>query len=115
MIKKDLDLRSLFVKNEQKSPEELAAAERELDLTGDLARKCLTHEDFNLYKKSYVKTEASLIDSMMIYTKNFVESDHGDVMKYALTMVRLFTKLQHLRYLIKNVEEDSKKGKKANA
>lgn len=107
---KDL-LKNIFATKDEK---ELAAsmkeAEKALDMTGDIARKCLGHEDFRTYREAYERTERITVDSLILYTKNFAEADKGDMQKYALTCMRLLTKLQDLRYLVRSIETDSKKG-----
>lgn len=104
-------LKNIFLTKDQKElNKQLQDAEKSIDLTGDIARKCLGHEDFRLYREQYKRTEASTIDALITYTKNFVESPTGDITKYAMTTMRLLTKLQDLRYLVRSIEIDSKKG-----
>ena len=102
-----IDLKKIF---QSEGARQIEDAEKSLDLTGDIARTCLATETFKTYRRDYEETEAHLVDTMILYTKNFVESDKGDLTKYALTMVRLMTRLQDLRYLVKRVESDAKKG-----
>ena len=96
--------------DEQKISNRLKDVDTELDHAGDLARKCLQYDDFKSYRKIYEKTESSLVDVLILYTKNFVESETGTIDKYAITVVRLITKLQNLRYLLKKIDSDSKRG-----
>lgn len=104
-------LNNIFAtKDEKELAQKLKDAEKSIDLTGDIARKCLGHEDFRQYREQYKRTEASIIDALISYTKNFVESPTGDITKYAMTTMRLLTKLQDLRYLVRSIESDSKKG-----
>lgn len=107
---KDL-LRNIFPnKDVKRTQQEISEAEKALVITGDIARRCLSHEDFRTYRESYERTEKTTVDALISYTKLFVESPNGDITKYALTTMRLLTKLQDLRYLVKSIESDSKKG-----
>lgn len=103
-----MDLMGFFQKVD--SLEKQKEAETSLNLAGDAARKCLSHDDFKRYKAAYEKAEEEMIDLMISYTKNFVESDKGDTGKYAMTMMRLVTKLQDFRALLWDIERDSKRG-----
>lgn len=106
-----MNLNDLFKpkKDILETEDEIMAAERSLNMVGDIARKCLQYDDFGQYKRYYERVESELVETMIKYTKNFVESDKGDCTKYALTMVRLMTKLQDYRFLLRQVELDSKK------
>jgi len=106
-----IDLKSVFTSKSQREIEaQLKEADRMIDLTGDIARQCLDYDSFKAYRETYKRTEESIVSTMITYTKNFVESDKGDTTKYALTMVRLLTKLHTLRYLLTSIEADARKG-----
>lgn len=107
---KDLDLKKMFVtKEEQEVKTLMIDADKALSITGELARKCLSYPDFKIFRESYERTERTIVDSLIIYTKNFVESPNGDITKYALTNVRMLTRLQDLRHLLRLVENAAKK------
>lgn len=89
--------------------DQVKEAEKAIDVSGDIARNCLANEDFKLFKDSYARAEVITIDAIIGYTKNFVESENVDLQKYALTIIRLTTKLENLRYLIRTVENTAKK------
>lgn len=100
-------IRSLFQPQDQKKNEQsIKDAEDQLRGLGELARKCLEAQDFKIYRVSYERTEASIVDALISYTKHFVENPGGDVTKYALTNVRLLTKLENLRFLLNSVQSD---------
>lgn len=106
-----IDIKDIFKRQTAKEVEEaLVAADKTLDVTGDLARRCLSSEDFQHYRRMYASAESSIIDALIIYTKNFAEGGVGDVTKYAFTVMRMLTKLQHLKHLIKSIESDAKRG-----
>lgn len=104
---KDL-LKNVFrIKDREK---EIKEAEKAIDLSGDIGRICLAYPDFKSYRESYERTEKITIDALIGYSKNFIESPHGDLNKYAMTTLRLLTKLETIRYLVRSIESDSKKG-----
>lgn len=103
---KDL-LKDLYKTSDEKKLKEI---EKAIDLTGDIGRQCLNMEQFKNYRKSYERTEKATLDALIGYSKSFIESPHGDINKYAMTVSRLLTKLETVRYMIRAVENDSKKG-----
>ena len=92
--------------------QDLEPTGKEMDKLALMAQKCLDSTDFVVYRKQFERVEASMIDSIITYTKAFVESDSGDTTKYALNMVRIITRFQDLRSLLKRVETDSKRKSK---
>lgn len=84
--------------------EEAQAADRELNLAAEIARRCLTSEDFKSYRESYLKAEDKMVEAMIIYTQGFVQGNKGDVTNYAFTMMRFITRLQEIRSLLRDVE-----------
>lgn len=104
-----VDLKNIFQfkTNDDKGMKE---AEESLSLASDMARNCLSMEQFKLFCDSYKRAEATVVDSIILYSKTFVESDKGDTTKFALTVVRLCTRLQDLRYLLNSVENGARKG-----
>jgi len=105
-----IDLNALLGIDERQTKKELAQTEEKINIAGDVARACLGNENFGVYRKRYQDASDTLMDTLISYTKRFVEGDGGDITKYALTVVRMITKMQHLRYLLKTVEIDSKRG-----
>lgn len=95
-----------------KSDKDIKAANDMLDLTAQIARKCLEHADFKTYKDSYERTEKATVDSIISYSKSFIETPGGDVSKFAMTIIRLATKLESLRYLVKTIENSAKRADK---
>jgi len=106
-----IDIKSLF---KPKDSKEIAQAEKDIALTAMIAKKCLEYDDFKLYKASYERTEAATINSLLTFTKEFIETPGGDINKYALTTMRLLTKLESLRYLVRTIENNSKKAESNN-
>jgi len=104
-------LKRLFNKEAEKD-NVINEAERLIVNTGDIARKCLTHEDFRLYRDAYIRTERASVNALILYTKNFVENPGGDINKYAITCMRLLTRIQDLRALLNNVDNDAKREEK---
>lgn len=96
---------------EKKPDVKIADADKAIKLTGDIARKCLALPDFKIFKDNYERAEATTIDSLIGYTKSFIESPHGDINKYAFTCMRLLTKIEDLRQLGKTIENTAKIGK----
>ncbi len=107
-----MDIQELFKPKEKLTAAQIAEAEKALNLAGEMARQCLELKDFKIFKEKYQDAEAKMVSTMISYTKNFVESANGDVNKYAITMVRLFTKLENLRYLLDTVEVTALRGAK---
>lgn len=99
---------SLF---KDKELQKLKDAEESLRIVSDKARQCLGYDDFKSYRDSYVRAESGMLDAIINYTNNFVQSEHGDVNKYAITMIRYITKLQDLRSLLNTIETDAKRGR----
>lgn len=106
-------LSDLFKPVDQKQLEqELREAENSIKIAGDVARKCLTHQDFKLYRDYYKRAEENVLDAMISYTNSFFLNDTGDISKYAMKMMRFMTKLQDLRSLLDTIDKNSKKGLK---
>jgi hypothetical protein len=106
-----IDIKDIFTRRPATDIQEaLAEADKVLDVTGDMARVCLSSEDFQHYRKMYQHAEAAIMDTLIIYTKNFAEGPSGSTEKYAFTVMRMLTKLQHLKHLIKSIESDAKRG-----
>lgn len=104
-----MDLKKLFQpKNKELQDKDIVEAVRMLDLTAKKARKCLEFEDFKHYKTAYIQAEAASIDSLISFAKSFVETPGGDVSKFALTVVRVTTKIETLRYLLRSIENSAK-------
>ena len=102
--------KDLFKPQEKKKVEDqMRVAERSLDHVGMIARKCLEIPVFEQYRKDFQRAQDSMLESMIAYNKSFVQDDRGDTTKYALTMVRLFTKLEDFKSLLRKVENDAKK------
>ena len=102
------DIKNLF-QPKQKDEKEIIEAVRMIDLTANQARACLDQKDFKLFRESYERTERATVDAMINFTKLFVEGT-GEITRYALVMSRLATKLETLRYLLKTVENNAKRG-----
>lgn len=93
----------------EQAQEEIRRAQEAMDKAALMAKKCLSMPDFIEYRKTFERAEAGMVDTIISYTKSFVESEHGDTTKYALNMVRMVTRLQDFRHLLKSVETDAKR------
>ena len=103
-----INLQNIFQQN-PKDDKEIQEAEKMLDMTAQKARICLGYSDFKVFKDSYERTERVTVDAMISFTKSYVEGT-GDISRYAMVMSRLATKLETLRYLLKTIEAQSKRG-----
>jgi hypothetical protein len=108
------DIKNLF--QPKKDDKEIAQAERMLDLTAEKARICLSQSDFKIFRESYTRTESAMIEALISYSKNYIEGN-GDLSRYALTMMRICTKIETVRYLLRTIESQAKRNtdKEANA
>jgi hypothetical protein len=102
------DLKHLFQPKPKKA-EEIAQAEKMLDLAADKARVCIGYDDFKHYKQAYEQAERTTTDLLIGFSKNFIEGQGGQD-RYAMVMLRLTTKLEVLRYLLKTIESNAKRG-----
>ena len=103
-----IDLQTIF-QQKPKDEKEIQEAEKMLDMTAQKARVCLGYSDFKIFKESYERTENATVDAMISFTKSYVEGT-GDISRYAMVMSRLATKLETLRYLLKTIEGQAKRG-----
>lgn len=99
-------------KTKQEQILEAQEAERQLDLSAAIAKRCLENEDFKLYRETYLKAEDKMVDAMIIYTQGFIQGNKGDISNYALTMMRFVTRLQEIRTLLHDVKNTSARGAK---
>lgn len=105
-----IKIRDLFKADSAKeAQEQIHRAQDALDKAAVMAKKCLGMPDFIEYRKDFERAEATMVDTIITYTKSFVESEHGDTTKYALNMVRLVTRIQDFRHLLRSVENDAKR------
>lgn len=77
---------------------------------GDRARKCLSNDDFKLYRKDYTTTEAKLVDALIAFNKAALKNPTFDVTKYAMTISSYLIRLDDLRSLLAVVVKDAQKG-----
>lgn len=81
-----------------------------ISMTGDMARKCLSMQEFKSYRNQYKRTEESVIDALINYSNMFAKHNEGGIDKYAVVVMRYLTKLDDLRSLLTVVERNAKKG-----
>lgn len=101
----------IFKPGAQKQAEQqLREAEETMSMVRDKARACLDLETFKLYRDSYHKAEASMIEAIINYNTYFFSLPDGNLDKYAVTVMRYLTKLQAMRSLLDVVEKDARNG-----
>ena len=81
-----------------------------LNLTGDVARICLTLEQFKRYKEQYEKAESYIIETLLLLT-NAYETGRINLETYGTKTLVYMTKLKTTRLLLSTIKSDSKKGK----
>lgn len=86
---------------------ELIESTRQLNIVGEIARKCLTLQEFETYRREYEEAERKVLDDLIDYTQLYIQNPNGDVVKYAFTVVRLLTRLQDYRSLLKKVTNNA--------
>jgi hypothetical protein len=105
-----MNIRDIFKSADQKESEaQIKSAHQSLNMVGDMARKCLEFEDFKHYRKEYEDAERGIVDALIVFTKNFHESDKSDIGKYAFTVSRLITRLQDYRHLLNKIDREAKR------
>ena len=88
----------------------VSAMEAALQVAGDRARECLSHEDFQLYREDYKRAEIKLIDLLIKYNKAFYKNGSTGIEAYAMNISSILTKLESLRSLLEVITVDAKKG-----
>jgi hypothetical protein len=83
---------------------------KKLELIGQMARRCISSNDFQQYKKMFDDELANILNAMVIYTANFGKQGNDNLEIYAVNMIRFVQRITDLRKLITYVELDSKKG-----
>ena len=96
------DWNSLFNSTEKATNKE---AVRGIKETISAARKCLNSSDFVNYKNKYDKVEKEIVNLLITKARMF----NGDIAKYGAEMLAILIRLDVLRALIKDTENDSKK------
>lgn len=83
-------------------------SQADLKLTGDIARKCLSMEQFRQYREYYERAEASVIDELL--NEALAAYGDGDLAKFGSRCLIKLTRLRDLRSLLTKVAVDSRKG-----
>jgi len=105
-----MNIQDIFkISNSKEAEQEIREAERAIDMTGDIARKCLQYPDFDIYRRDFKRAEDSMINAMIAYTKHSVENGNVTIEKYGMVMMRIVTKLEAYRALLVKVENNAKK------
>lgn len=92
-----------------------AEALASIQQTADMAKACLSVEQFHKYKKQFQSSQDKIINVMIMYSRTFFAADNGDMAKYGAIMSRYMTKIEMLRMLLERVETDSNKKGLVNA
>jgi hypothetical protein len=85
-----------------------AETDEKIRLTGDIARVCLSMDQFKVYRKQYAAAEEKMIDEMMMTTACF-SSGSIDLTQYGAKMLVCITRLKDLRMLLDTVESNARK------
>ena len=88
----------------------LKSAEAALQAAGDRARICLNTDQFKIYRDSFKRAEAALLDALIAYNHQFSLSESGDVYKFAMKVNRMLTKAQDVRELLNTIETNARRG-----
>ncbi len=88
----------------------IKSAEAALQAAGDRARICLNTDQFKIYRDSFKRAEAALLDALIAYNNQFSLSDSGNVYKYAMKINRMLTKAQDVRELLNTIETNARRG-----
>ena len=85
-------------------------AEKNINLTGDMARNCLRQSSFKRYKEQYEKSERAVLLGMLSLTKAYT-SGQFTLESYATKTLVYMTRLKDIRLLLDTLSVDAKKGK----
>jgi len=99
-------------KTNEVDAESIKEAAKKIDEAGKAARKCLTLQEFQIYRQAFEKAQEAIINKMIQYDSAFFASEHGDMPKYGATMARFVTKIKDLRILLNKVEGDANRSVK---
>lgn len=109
-------LDDIFAPHSQQEKEDFARIQKEsaenIKRVTEAAQACLSSELFHSYRFQYQNAEKRLVDVMIRYTRSFFSEDRGDMSKYGAMMARYITKLDDMRMMLKQVENDSRRSKK---
>lgn len=106
----------MFSPPSQQDKEKYAQSQKELadaiQRTAQAAQSCLNSELFHGYRRQYQNAEKMLISVIIQYTRSFFSEDRGDMNKYGAQMARYITKLDDMRMLLRQVDNDAKRTNK---
>jgi len=83
--------------------------DKEINMIGGIARKCLALPQFKKYRDQYIKSEQKILEAMLKTTQSFT-SGSFDFTSYGAKMLVYMTRLKDLRLLVDRIKIDSKKG-----
>lgn len=81
---------------------------KEISIVADMARACLSTEQFQAYKKQYESAQSKMVDVMLMLTESH-NSGQMDITKYGAKMLVYMTRIKDLRMLLDQVEKDARK------
>lgn len=100
-------------KDDHTSKERRQEARKRIDEAIAAGKKALNTPEFAFYREKLEKAQASIVDSMILYTNEFFRDNVGDMAKYGANMARFMTRITTLRALLNQVESDARKDKHA--
>ncbi len=100
---------TMFKKDNTQSVEE-RETEKAINMTGDIARMCLSTTQFKLYKEQYTKAEGKVLKSLLVLTDRHISGEISQE-TYAVRTLVYMTRLKNIRMLLATVTSDARKGK----